>query len=44
MNIDKENLKGTSTNIELTLKGLWVNDESFGFYWNVNSVQITKFN
>jgi hypothetical protein len=44
MNIDKENLKGTSTNIELTLKGLWVNDDSYGFYWNVNSVQITKFN
>ena len=44
MNIDKENLKGTSTNIELTLKGLWVNDNSYGFYWNVNSVQITKFN
>jgi hypothetical protein len=44
MDIDKENLKGTTTNLIISLKGLWVNDDTYGFYWNVNSVQITKFN
>ena len=44
MSIDKENLKGTNVNIELTLKGIWINDDSFGFYWNVGNVQIIKFN
>lgn len=44
MPIDKENLKGTNVNIELTLKGIWINDDIFGFYWNVNNVQIIKFN
>lgn len=44
MQIDKENLKGTNVNIELTLKGLWVNDEKYGLYWNINNIQITKFN
>jgi hypothetical protein len=44
MPIDKENLKGTNVNIELTLKGLWVNDEKYGLYWNINNIQIIKFN
>ena len=44
MEIDKENLKGTTTNIEITLKGLWINNDTYGFYWNINSIQITKFN
>ncbi len=44
MQLDKENLKGTSVNIELTLKGIWINDETYGFYWNVGNVQIIKFN
>ncbi len=44
MDIDKENLKATTTNLDITLKGIWVNDDSYGFYWNINSVQITKFN
>ena len=44
MPIDKENLKGTNVNIELTLKGMWVNDEKYGIYWNINNIQIIKFN
>lgn len=44
MPIEKENLKGTNVNIELTLKGLWINDEKYGLYWNVNNIQIIKFN
>lgn len=42
--LDKENLKGVSGNIEIGLKGMWINDESYGFYWNINSIQVTKFN
>jgi hypothetical protein len=41
--LDKENLKGVTSNIEVGLKGMWVNDETYGFYWNINSIQITKF-
>ena len=44
MQLDKDNLKGTNVNIELTLKGIWINDETYGFYWNVGNVQIIKFN
>jgi hypothetical protein len=44
MSIDKENLKGTNINIELTLKGIWINDDTYGFYWNVGKTQIIKFN
>jgi hypothetical protein len=44
MPIDKENLKGSNVNIELTLKGMWVNDEKYGIYWNINNIQIIKFN
>ena len=44
MSIDKENLKGTNVNIELTLKGIWINDDTYGFYWNVGKTQIIKFN
>lgn len=42
--LDKNNLKGVNANIEIGLKGLWVNDESYGFYWNINLIQLTKFN
>jgi hypothetical protein len=41
--LDKSNLKGVTANIELGLKGIWVNDESYGFYWNLHSIQIVKF-
>ena len=44
MPIDKDNLKGTNVNLELTLKGIWINDDTYGFYWNVGNVQIIKFN
>ena len=44
MQLDKENLKGTNVNIELTLKGIWINDDTYGFYWNVGKTQIIKFN
>jgi hypothetical protein len=44
MSIDKDNLKGTNVNIELTLKGIWINDDTYGFYWNTNKIQIIKFN
>ena len=40
--LDKTNLKGVTANIELGLKGIWVNDENYGFYWNLHSIQVTK--
>jgi hypothetical protein len=43
-NLDKENLKGVTANIEIGLKGIWINDNNYGFYWNINVIQITKFN
>lgn len=42
--LDKENLKHVNADIEISLKGIWINDESYGFYWNINSIQVIKFN
>ena len=42
MELDKENLKGVTGNIEISLKGIWINDKTYGFYWNLNSIQITN--
>jgi hypothetical protein len=42
--LDKENLKGSTVNIEIKLKGIWIVNESYGFYWDINSIHVTKFN
>ncbi len=42
IDLDKSNLKGVTANIEIGLKGIWVNDENYGFYWNLHSIQVTK--
>jgi hypothetical protein len=41
--LDKENLKGVISDIEISLKGIWINDEAYGFYWNIDTIQIKKF-
>jgi hypothetical protein len=36
------NINKCSGNVKLTLRGLWYNDLTFGLYWIVNSVNVTK--
>ena len=43
MILDKENIKKTTSDIILTLKGLYLGDDNYGFYWNINEVQVKKF-
>ena len=44
MFIEINNIVNTTCNIELQLKGIWVNDTSYGLYWGLNYIQINKFN
>ena len=44
MLIDEINLKLADSEINLTIKGIWTNDNSYGLYIIVNSVKVIKFN
>lgn len=44
MFIEQNNIVNTTSNVELYLKGVWVNDSSYGLYWGLNYVHISKFN
>lgn len=44
MIIDETNLKLSDCEIDLTLKGIWVNDNNYGLYFVINSIKIIKFN
>jgi len=43
MFIEKSNIINTTSNVEIYLKGIWVNDTSYGIYWGVDYVEISKF-
>lgn len=42
--IDECNLKLSDCEIDLTLKGIWINDNNYGLYFVINSIKIIKFN
>ena len=44
MEIDYMNLNNTNCNINLLLQGFWLNDNMFGLYIIVKSIEILKFN
>jgi hypothetical protein len=44
MFIDINNIGNTTSNIEVFVKGVWMNDTSYGLYWGINYIQIVKFN
>jgi hypothetical protein len=42
MNIDYTNLKNSTANVLIELKGIWVTGTNFGLYWNVKDINVTK--
>ena len=44
MIIDYTNLINTNCNVDLLLQGFWINDNTFGLYIVVKSIEILKFN
>jgi hypothetical protein len=42
--IDECNLNLSDCEIDLTLKGIWINDNNFGLYFVINSIKVIKFN
>ena len=44
IDIDIENLGNTSCNINLLLQGFWLNNNSYGLYICVKTIEIIKFN
>jgi hypothetical protein len=44
--ITSDNLKNSECDIEITLKGIWLNNDisSYGLLWEVNTIKINKFN
>jgi len=44
MIIDESNLNLADSEIDLTLKGIWTNDNNYGLYFVINSIKVIKFN
>ena len=42
--IDSPNLNNTSCNIDVVLQGFWINNNEYGMYIIVKSIEIIKFN
>lgn len=42
--IDETNLNLADCEINLTLKGIWINDNNYGLYFAINSIKVIKFN
>ena len=43
MTIDHTNLQHTYCDVNLDLKGIWITENSYGFYITIKSIKITKF-
>lgn len=44
MFIDESNLNLADCELDLTLKGIWTNDNNYGLYFVINSIKVIKFN
>jgi len=44
INLMKSNLKNSETNVIITLKGIWLNNDSYGLYWSLSECEIKKMN
>lgn len=42
INLMKTNLKLSISNVNISLKGIWVKNESYGLYWSLSECHITK--
>jgi hypothetical protein len=44
MMIDETNLINAECEIDLSIKGIWVNDNNYGMYIIINKIKVNKFN
>lgn len=42
INLMKTNLKNSESNVNISLKGIWIKDESYGLYWYLSECEIIK--
>lgn len=42
MTLAKTNIKNTISNVKLSLKGIWLKDDSYGLYWSLSECEIIK--
>ncbi len=42
INLMKTNLKNSESNVNISLKGIWIKDESYGLYWSLSCCEIIK--
>ncbi len=43
IHIDESNLKLTDCDVELLLKGVWLNDNNYGLYFSILNIRVLKF-
>jgi len=44
INLMKSNLKNSVSNVNISLKGLWLKNESYGLYWSLSDCEIKCIN
>jgi hypothetical protein len=42
MTLAKSNIKNTTSNVKISLKGIWIKDNSYGLYWSLSECEIIK--
>jgi hypothetical protein len=42
LNLLKSNLKNSVSNVKISLKGIWIKDESYGLYWSLSCCELVK--
>jgi len=42
INLMKSNLKNSKSNVTISLKGIWIKDESYGLLWSLSECEIIK--
>jgi hypothetical protein len=42
INLMKSNLKNSESNVNISLKGIWIKDDNYGLYWSLSDCEIIK--
>jgi hypothetical protein len=42
INLMKTNLKNSESNVIISLKGIWIKDDTYGLYWSLSECEIIK--
>ena len=44
INLMKSNLKNSQSNVTISLKGIWIKNESYGLLWSLSECELIKLN